>query len=465
MTAEATNLTQLTARGLLSALEQGEASTLDVIDAHIARIEAVDAQLNAIPTRTFERAREEARASDARRARGEALGALEGLPVAFKDLQPTAGVRTTMGSRVLADWVPDRDSLTVRRIREAGAIGLGKTNVPEFGAGSQTYNDVFGATRNPWDPGRTPGGSSGGAAAALAARMIALADGSDYGGSLRNPASFCNVVGFRTTPGLIPDDEPGDGLSLSVDGPMARTVGDVALFLSVLAAPAGFAVRGDVDVRGRRIALAPRFAGLPMDPAISAEVEAAGARLEGLGCSVELAEPDVHEAELAFLGPRHASFRRSILETVGDRVDELKPELRWHVTEGAKVTPADLEAAAAAKRRLIDGFLRFMGRFDALVVPVSQVLPFPVALTWPREIEGFAMPDYVEWMRSCWAVSLFGGPALAVPSGFAGADGGLPIGIQLVGRPGAERAILALGAAYERASGEPWRIAPYALRS
>jgi amidase len=295
--------------------------------------------------------------------------------------------------------------------------------------------------------------------------MIALADGSDYGGSLRNPASFCNVVGFRTTPGLIPDDEPGDGLSLSVDGPMARTVGDVALFLSVLAAPARFAVPGDVDVRGRRIALAPRFAGLPMDPAISAEVEAAGARLEGLGCSVELAEPDVHEAELAFLGPRHASFRRSILETVGDRVDELKPELRWHVTEGAKVTPADLEAAAAAKRRLIDGFLRFMGRFDALVVPVSQVLPFPVDLTWPREIEGVAMPNYLEWMRSCWAVSLFGGPALAVPSGFAGADGGLPIGIQLVGRPGAERAILALGAAYERASGEPWRIAPYALRS
>jgi amidase len=466
MTAEeTTRVTDPTARELLDLLERREVSARDVIDAHIARIEALDPTLNAIPTRSFERAREEARVSDARRARKEPLPPLEGLPVAFKDLQPTAGIRTTMGSRVLADWIPDQDSLTVRRIRSAGAIGLGKTNVPEFGAGSQTYNQVFGPTRNPWDLTRTPGGSSGGAAAALAARMVALADGSDYGGSLRNPASFCNVVGFRTTPGLIPDDEPGDGLSLSVDGPMARTVRDVALFLSVLAAPATFAVPEDVGVRGRRIALAPRFAGLPMDPDVTAEVEAAGARLERLGCVVELAEPDVHEAELAFLAPRHVSFRRSVLETVGDRVDELKPELRWHVTEGATVTGDELEAAARAKRRLIDGFTRFMQRFDALVLPVSQVLPFPVDVTWPREIEGVAMPNYVEWMRSCWAVSLFGGPALAVPSGFGGRDGHLPIGIQLVGRPGDEQAILELGAAYEQAAGEPWRIAPYALRS
>ena len=466
MTAEETTaVTDLTARELLDLLERREVSASDVIDAQIARIEAVDPQLNAIPTRTFERAREEARASDARRARGESLGPLEGLPVAFKDLQPTAGVRTTMGSRVLADWIPDEDSLTVRRIRDAGAIGLGKTNVPEFGAGSQTYNDVFGPTRNPWDLTRTPGGSSGGAAAALASRMIALADGSDYGGSLRNPASFCNVVGFRTTPGLIPDDEPGDGLSLSVDGPMARTVRDVALFLSVLAAPARFAVADDVAVRGRRIALAPRFAGLPLDPDIVSEVEAAGTRLEALGCIVELAEPDVHEAELAFLAPRHVSFRRSILESVGDRVDELKPELRWHVTEGAKVTADELAEAARAKRRLVDGFTTFMDRFDALVLPVSQVLPFPVDLTWPRDIQGVAMPNYVEWMRSCWAVSLFGAPALAVPSGFGGPDHRLPVGIQLVGRPGAEPAVLELGAAYEQAAGEPWRIAPYALRS
>jgi len=465
VTAEATKLTELSARELLAVLGRQEANALDVTDAHIARIETVDARLNAIPTRTFERAREEARASDARRARGEPLGPLDGLPVAFKDLQPTAGVRTTMGSRVLADWVPDRDSLTVRRIREAGAIGLGKTNVPEFGAGSQTYNEVFGPTRNPWDLSRTPGGSSGGAAAALAARMIALADGSDYGGSLRNPASFCNVVGFRTTPGLLPDDKPSDGLSLSVDGPMARTVDDVALLLSVMAAPATFDVPRGVDVRGRRIALAPRFAGLPMEPGIADEVEAAGSRLEALGCIVDLAEPDVREAKLAFLGPRHVSFRRSLLESVGDRVDELKPELRWHVTESATVSAEDLEAAAAAKQRLIQGFTAFMARFDALVLPVSQVLPFPVELTWPREVEGVAMPDYVEWMRSCWAVSLFGGPALAVPSGFRGPEGRLPVGIQLVGRPGAEQAILELGAAYELASGEPWRIAPYALRS
>ena len=455
MTAEGIGLTDRTALELLDVLDRREASALEVVDAHIARIEAVDRVLNAIPTRTFERARDEARASDARRARREPLGPLEGLPVAFKDLQPTAGVRTTMGSRVLAEWIPEEDSLTVRRIREAGAIGLGKTNVPEFGAGSQTYNDVFGPTRNPWDPSRTPGGSSGGAAAALAARMLALADGSDYGGSLRNPASFCDVVGFRTTPGLIPDDEPSDGLSLAVDGPMARTVRDVALLLSVMAAPVTFEIPDDVDVRGRRIAIAPRFAGLPMEPDVTAEVEAAGARLERLGCIVEVAEPDMREARLAFLAPRHASFRRSILERVGDRVDELKPELRWHVEEGAKVTPEDLAAAAAAKRRLGDGFRRFMDRFDALVLPVSQVLPFPIELTWPREIEGVPMPDYVEWMRSCWAVSLLDAPALAVPSGFRGPEGRLPVGIQLVGRLGAEQAILELGAAYELAAGEP----------
>ncbi len=356
MTAEGIGLTDRTALELLDVLDRREASALEVVDAHIARIEAVDRVLNAIPTRTFDRARDEARASDARRARREPLGPLEGLPVAFKDLQPTAGVRTTMGSRVLAEWIPDEDSLTVRRIREAGAIGLGKTNVPEFGAGSQTYNDVFGPTRNPWDPSRTPGGSSGGAAAALAARMIALADGSDYGGSLRNPASFCDVVGFRTTPGLIPDDEPSDGLSLAVDGPMARTVRDVALLLSVMAAPATFEIPDDVDVRGRRIAIAPRFAGLPMEPDVTAEVEAAGARLERLGCIVEVAEPDMREARLAFLAPRHASFRRSILERVGDRVDELKPELRWHVEEGAKVTPrrprGGRRRQATSRRRL-----------------------------------------------------------------------------------------------------------------
>ena len=426
MTAEGIGLTDRTALELLDVLDRREASALEVVDAHIARIEVVDRVLNAIPTRTFERARDEARASDARRARREPLGPLEGLPVAFKDLQPTAGVRTTMGSRVLAEWIPEEDSLTVRRMREAGAIGLGKTNVPEFGAGSQTYNDVFGPTRNPWEPSRTPGGSSGGAAAALAARMLALADGSDYGGSLGNPASFCDVVGFRTTPGLIPDDEPSDGLSLAVDGPMARTVRDVALLLSVMAAPVTFEIPDDVDVRGRRIAIAPRFAGLPMEPDVTAEVEAAGARLERLGCIVDVAEPDMREARLAFLAPRHASFRRSILERVGDRVDELKPELRWHVEEGAKVTPEDLAAAAAAKRRLGDGFRKFMDRFDALVLPVSQVLPFPIELTWPREIEGVPMPDYVEWMRSCWAVSLLDAPALAVPSGFRGPEGRCP---------------------------------------
>jgi amidase len=462
-------LTRRPATELLALLDRRELSAAELLEAHLARIERLDHVLNAIPTRTFERARTEAIASDERRGGGAPVGPLEGLPVAFKDLQPTAGTRTTMGSRTLADWVPDADSLTVTRIREAGAIGVGKTNVPEFGAGSQTYNEVFGPTRNPYDPARTPGGSSGGAAAALAAGFIALADGSDYGGSLRNPASFCNVVGFRPTRGLIPDEEPDDGVDLSTDGPLGRTVGDVALLLSVMAgpdprgAPGTIDVRGEtfrgpaVEVSGRRIALAPRFGGLPFQAEVSAAVERAGGIFAGLGCPVELAEPDLSGAEEAFLAPRHAAFRWTVLEYAADHLDLVKPEVRWHVDEGARVTPDDLARAASARAAIRARFRAFMDGFDALVLPVSQVLPFPVELTWPREVAGVAMPTYLDWMRSCWSISLLGAPAISVPAGFAG---DLPVGIQIVGVPDNDLGVLQVAAAFELASGEPWRRAP-----
>jgi amidase len=467
-------LSRRPATELLELLGRRDLSAEELLEAHIERIERLDGRLNAIPTRSFDRARVEAIASDARRARGEPLRPLEGLPVAFKDLQPTAGIRTTMGTRALADWIPTADSLTVARLREAGAIGLGKTNVPEFGAGSQTYNEVFGPTRNPYDLARTPGGSSGGAAAALAAGFVALADGSDYGGSLRNPASFCNVVGFRPTLGLIPDEAPDDGVSLSTDGPLGRTVRDVGLLLSVMAgADPRAATRGPgVDpkaflapegpVAGRRIALAPRFGNLPYEPPVSEAVVAAGATFASLGCEVELAEPDLSGADVAFLAPRHVSFRAAVLETIGDHAELIKPEVRWHVDAGATVTADDLDRAASVRRELIGRFLAFMGRFDALVLPVSQVLPFPVEVTWPREVAGVPMPTYVDWMRSCWSISLLGAPAISVPAGFAG---DLPVGIQIVGRPGDDLGVLRLAAAFETASGEVWRRAPYALAS
>ncbi len=377
-----------------------------------------------------------------------------------------------MGSLLLSDWIPEADSLTVARIRAAGAIGLGKTNVPEFGAGSQTYNRVFGTTRNPYDPTRTPGGSSGGAAAALAAGLIALADGSDYGGSLRNPASFCNVVGFRPTPGRVPswpDDDPWD--PMSVDGPLGRTVGDVALLLSVMAGPdlrAAMSLeapgsdfrdpRGSVD--GLRIALAPRFAGLPMDPRIPAVVEAAGAVLEGLGCDVVLAEPDLRGADEAFLAPRHAAFRATVLAHVGDdpgRLDLVKPELRLHVEAGATLTADDLQKAVARRAELRARFVGFMETHDALVLPVSQVLPFEADRPWVAEIDGQVMGSYLDWMRSCWIISLFGAPAISVPAGFVD---GLPVGLQIVGRPRADLAVLRLAAAFEEAAGDLWRRHP-----
>jgi amidase len=459
---------------LAELLRRREVSAVELLEAHLERIERLDPLINAIPTRSFELARAEAREGDARLTRGEDVGPLHGLPVAFKDLQPTAGIRTTKGARALRDWIPDTDSLTVARMREAGAIGVGKTNVPEFGAGSQTYNPVFGPTRNPYDPSRTPGGSSGGAAAALAAGFIALADGSDYGGSLRNPASFCNVVGFRTTRGRVPDEEPDDGIDLSVDGPLGRTVRDVALLLSVMAGPDRRAAAGMLadpgetfrdlvtDVRGRRTAFAPRFAGLPVEREVSAVVEAAAATFEAMRCRVEAAEPDVTDADIAFHAPRHVVFRMSIIEQLGDRVADLKPELRWHLDEGARVTAEELAAAAAARARLRLHFATFMERFDALVVPVSQVLPFPVEVTWPRAVAGAPMATYLDWMRSCWYVSLLDAPAMSVPAAFVGE---LPVGVQIVGRSRDELGILQLAAAFEEASGELWRRPPSALAS
>ncbi len=453
---------RLSATELAARLRAREIGALELVDASIERIERLDPLINAIPTRTFERARAEAAAADAAMSRGESLGPLHGLPIAFKDLQETAGIRTTKGSPLLADWIPDADSVTVASLRAAGAICVGKSNVPEFGAGSQTYNPVFGPTRNPYDPSRTPGGSSGGSAAALATGMIAIADGSDYGGSLRNPASFCNVVGFRPSLGLVPQDpSAGRAPGLSVVGPLGRTVADVAL---VLGAMIGRSVDstppGDAELRRTRVALAPAFAGLPFDPSVRQAFAEVPAVVEAMGCQADEAEPPMEGADEAFMATRHASFGDEIRAIAGDEPECLaliKPEVRWHVEESRRIGPVELEAAERARARICDAFESFMRGFDILVLPVSQVLPFAVEETWPREIDGTAMPTYLDWMRSCWYISLTGAPAASVPAAFVA---GLPVGVQIVGRPGGDRTVLRFAAAFEAASGELWRRDP-----
>ena len=457
-----TDFCRLPATELALRLRSRDIGVAELVEAHIDRIERIDPILNAIPTRTFVQARIDARAADAALDRGDEVGPLHGLPIAFKDLQATAGVRTTMGSPLFADWIPDTDSPTVAQLRAAGAICLGKTNVPEFGAGSQTYNPVFGPTRNPYDPSRTPGGSSGGSAAALTSGMIAIADGSDYGGSLRNPASFCNIVGFRPTIGLV-RHEPSTGRAsgLSVTGPLGRTVADVAL---VLGAMIGRTVEAtpptDVELRRLRVAVAPSFAGLPLEPAVRRAFSGVPATIEAMGCHIGEAEPAMDGADEAFLATRHVSFGDEIREITGDDPERLalvKPELRWHVEESRRIGPPELAAAETARGRIVEDFAAFMERYDVLVLPVSQVPPFPVETRWPTDVDGVAMHDYLDWMRSCWYISLTGAPAISVPTTFIE---GLPFGTQLVGRPRQDEELLRFAAAFEVAAGELWRQAP-----
>ncbi|HSF27328.1 MAG TPA: amidase [Actinomycetes bacterium] len=455
-----------------------EVSAREVVEAHIARVEAVDGVLNALVTRTFEQARAQAAAADDAAARGDALPLLHGLPVAHKDLAETRGVRTTYGSSIFAEHVPTFDALHVARMRAAGAISLGKTNTPEFGAGSQTFNRVFGATRNPYDPTKTPGGSSGGAAAALAVGEVALADGSDMGGSLRNPASFCNVVGLRPSPGRVPAWPSADGWSpLSVNGPMARTVADVALLLTAISGPdhrVPLALDGSVapepvhepadvtrllerDLRGLRVAWSVDLGGLPIDPAVRAALAPARAVLEGLGAEVVEAQPDLRGADQAFRAWRAFAYALSHQGLLERHRDELKDTVVWNIEAGLSMSMSELLDATRARNQVMTAMAEFFGPrgadtgFDVLACPVSQVPPFDVDLEWVREIDGVPMTTYLDWMASACRISITGLPAMSVPAGFT--DGGLPVGLQLVGRPRDDWGLLQIGHAFETATG------------
>lgn len=459
--ASADELCDLTAAELAARIRRKDLSAREVMQAHLARIERVNPKVNAIVTLVADRALAEAAKADEDAARGQFRGVLHGLPVAHKDLVDTAGIRTTRGSRFFQDFVPTRDALIVTRIRGAGAITLGKTNTPEFGAGSQTFNEVFGATRNPYDPTRTCGGSSGGAAVSLACGMVPIADGSDTGGSLRNPAAFCNVVGLRPSPGRVPS-EGGNWSPLSVSGPMARSVADVALFLSVVAGPDGrsplsipedparFRAPLGRDFKGVRVAWFKGLGGIPFEPDVLRVIAGARRVLEDLGCIVEEDEPDFAGVDQAFPALRFAANHPQYSALIKQRPEWVKDTIKYEVEQAERMTGADLGRAMARQSQMYAQSHAFFERHEYFVLPVTQVVPFDVNTPYPMQVAGTAMPTYLDWMRSCWYVSFMTNPAASVPAGFT--PGGLPVGLQIVGRHRDEWSVLQLAHAFEQAT-------------
>jgi amidase len=448
------------ARQLAARLAMRELSAVDVMRAFVAQIERVNGQVNAIVTlRPAEDLLADAAAADRKLAAGEAVGPLHGLPIAIKDLSLTRGLRTTFGSKLYRNFVPTSDELYVERVRRAGAIVIGKTNTPEFGAGSQTFNAVFGATRNPYDLGKTCGGSSGGAAVALACGMLPLADGTDLGGSLRNPASFCNVVGFRPSPGRVPRLHARAGDTLGVHGPMARNVEDLALLLSVMAGPdardtvslpeSGTSFRTIVerDFAGARVAWSERLGRYPVEPAVTAVCNTARSVFIDLGCEVSDGEPDLAGVDELFQTLRAAGYAATHGRDLEKQRAQLKDTVVWNIERGLELTAADLERAAGIQAALDARVAEFFSAHEFLVLPTVQVLPFPIESEWVRVIAGVAMQTYVDWMATCYAISCTGLPAISVPCGFS--PQGLPVGLQIVGRRGRDLEVLELARAFE----------------
>lgn len=468
-----TDLCFLTATELAQALRNKELSAVEVMEAHLNQIERVNPHVNAIVTLLPERALEEAKAADQRLMNGESVGPLHGLPVAHKDLVETKGIRTTYGSPLFKDNIPSEDALIVERLRGGGAITIGKTNTPEFGAGSQTFNQVFGATRNPYDLSKTCGGSSGGAAVALAAGLIPIADGSDMGGSLRNPANFCNIVGFRPSPGRVPSWPKATAwYPFSVQGPMARTVQDVALLLSVMAGPdprspiaiqepgVRFSQSLERDFKGVQIAWSRNLNSFPVDPAVTAVLESQRPVFADLGCVLEEGEPDFSDADEIFKMWRAWAFEVGYGDLVDRHPEQIKETVRWNVEAGRKLTGPQLSRGEVKRTRLYHRVREFMEHYEYLILPVSQVPPFPVTQETISEINGVAMSTYIDWMQSCYFITVTGLPAISVPCGFT--PEGLPVGVQIVGRHHDDFGVLQLAYAFQEATGV-WRQRPRAL--
>ncbi|GGT65952.1 amidase [Streptomyces atratus] len=466
--ASANPLTHLSATELARLIRRRVVSSREVTQAHLDQIERLNPAINAVVTVVPELALTSADRADTALISTGPLGPLHGLPVVHKDLLDTAGIRTTYGSTIYADHVPPMNALIVERMARAGAVTLGKTNTPEFGTGSHTVNRLFGATRNPYDLTRSAGGSSGGSAAALAARLAPLTTGTDMGGSLRNPAGFCNVVGFRPSPGLVPASPSSTAwCTLAVDGPMARTVQDIVLMLRAVAghdarSPLSWpGAIGDFapdlapdapSLAGMRVAWGTNLGGLPVDRQVTDILSKQGlATLESLGCHITDDEPDFSGAEESFRVQRAWYYATWFEEEYRDHRDELGPETRWNVECGLALTGRDLATAEAARSLLFQCMAAFFQRYDVLALPVSQLPPFPVEEAWPSEIDGVRQETYLDWMRSAYFISACSLPAISVPCGFT--PQGLPVGIQLVGAPGADAQLLRIAHAFETANG------------
>ncbi len=455
------------ARKLARLIRNRKLSAAELMRATITQIERVNPQVNAIVTFLPEQALTQAKALDRRLAKPRTanLGPLAGLPIAYKDLLSTKGIRTTKGSPIFADHVPDEDAALVERLAAAGAITLGKTNTPEFGAGSQTFNAVFGATLNPYDLTKTCGGSSGGAAVALACGMLPFADGSDLGGSLRNPANFCNVVGFRPTPGRVPAYPTDDAWdTMSVLGPMARSVEDTAFLLAAMAgpdprAPVALDAPGRVfarslkrDFRKVRVAWSPDLGGLPVDPRIRRVLEAQRKTFEALGCIVEEATPDLDGADEVFHVLRAVSYATKYAPLLDRHRHQMKDTVIWNIEAGLTLDAARIARAQALRTGLYHSLRRFMQRYEFLLAPVSQVPPFPVEQPYVTEINGEKLTTYIDWMKVCFRITAASHPAISVPAGFTDDAPPLPVGVQIVGRYRDDFGVLQLANAFEAAT-------------
>lgn len=463
----------LDARELSDAIRTKRVSCVEVMTAYLDHIDRVNPVVNAIvslqPRETLLR---QAQERDAQLARGEHLGWMHGVPQAVKDLALTKGIRTTFGSPLFADFVPEVDAAIVERAKRAGSIVIGKTNTPEFGLGSQTYNPVFGTTRNAYDPSRCAGGSSGGAAAALAMRMLPVADGSDMGGSLRNPAAFNNVVGFRPSQGRVPLAPALEVFvqQLGYEGPMGRTVADVAMLLATQAGhdaraplslgedPAVFAEPLKRDLEGARVGWLGDHGGyLAMEPGILDLCRTNGLKaLETVGCTVEEARLDFPPERIwtTWLAWRHWLVGGGLSAFHADPAKraKMKPEAIWEVEGGQKLSAFDVYQASQARTALHQAVLKAFGTHNYLALPTAQVFPFDAEVHWPKEIVGRTMDTYHRWMEVVFLATLAGCPVINLPVGFN--EAGLPMGMQVIGPPRADLAVLQLGHAYEQAA--PW---------
>ncbi|WP_309130283.1 amidase family protein [Brevibacterium sp.] len=461
----------ISTRELAAKIANREISAREALEDHLGRIDAVNPAINAVVTRDDEGAWKRAEAADEAIAREEPIGPLHGVPMTHKDTHDTKGMLTTWGSPLMADRVPESDSLIISRLKAAGINTTGKTNVPEFAAGSHTFNDVFGTTLNPYDTTKSASGSSGGVGAALAAGIQASGDGSDMGGSLRSPGSFNNVVGFRPSNGRIPHTLPGDPFAwLAQSGFMARTVSDVALLMSVGSGPEPggpgsidepgsvfdlpeFAIVADFqpELTGVRVGFSPDLAGLlPMETEVREVVAGTAQVFTDLGAEVSDTIPDLSDADEVFGVHRALDFVNAWGPLYETQKDRIKESVVWNIELGLKLTGAEVVSAARARARLFGEVDRFFADHDVLVLSTCQVLPFDAAIEYPTEINGEKLDNYLDWMRALCLISATGCPAISVPAGFSAS--GLPVGVQLVAKPGNDVGLLRMAHAFEAAT-------------